>query len=631
MGQFSTELARAGYAVTVLTQAFPGRTSDEFHGVTIVSADPRRFPQDIRAAVASGDHDCCILVQDPLGTIIWSVEGLTQPAGTRLLIQPIINEDGYSKWKGNPDFRTRLAKILGAADGALVMTKSGPDSQFMKSAGLDPIYLPNATVQVEAAGDFRARFGIPRETFLVLHVANLYWVKNHVGLIDALPALPPSWKVVMIGHSSGESDCAEAVQAKLEERPEILFIPGLPREWAAAAMREADVVVLASLGEGSPITILEAMSHRRPWLATPTCGATNDHVGGIICGLDTFRAHLEVLANDPQLRDALGDISYGHWQQCYSWPVAIRGWIDLIKHGRLLHEFEPSAELRGRMARASAQVEAALQALPADYLGAPVAPPHIGCLLDRPGDPAEPAVRALATALAADFRFTLLFRNEQPDLAEAGLDLLVDFADASPAPTPGERRVRARELRPEPVPDRDGWLSGPELDLSVFHIDSYRSGPIRFGWVGNVGAAEVHEMLIPAMGDAFQVAIASETMPARDLAVFFHVVDVLLVCTDLPRAAERVLQAMACGVFPLVVGGGAVGAAIEHLRQGYVVERTPEAFRAAMQWCTEHGAEVRTIGYRNGQWVANRQPWQPAPATWRKALRRALAGAYSPR
>ena len=88
---------------------------------------------------------------------------------------------------------------------------------------------------------------------------------------------------------------------------------------------------------------------------------------------------------------------------------------------------------------------------------------------------------------------------------------------------------------------------------------------------------------------------------------------------------------MACGVFPLVVGGGAVGAAIEHLRQGYVVERTPEAFRAAMQWCTEHGAEVRTIGYRNGQWVANRQPWQPAPATWRKALRRALAGAYSPR
>jgi glycosyltransferase involved in cell wall biosynthesis len=335
MGQFSVELVAAGYRVVVLTQVFPGRDNDDFHGVRIQSVQFAEFSSNIRSQVASGEYYACILVQDPLGNIIWSLEGLKPPSGTRVLIQPIINEDGYTRWKDHPDFGLRLAKILTEVGTPIVMTKNGPDTRYMQSVDIDAVYLPNATRPVLSAGDFRLQFGIEKDQFLILHVANLYWVKNHIGLIDSMQDMPKNWKMVMIGNPSGEPDCVQAVYQKLAQRPEILFIPGLSREWIAAAMQAANVVVLASKGEGSPITILEAMSHKKPWLATPECGAANDHLGGFICNLSSFKSFLQVLDNHRAWGEELGGISLAHWRLCYSWPVAMSGWIDLIELGQL--------------------------------------------------------------------------------------------------------------------------------------------------------------------------------------------------------------------------------------------------------------------------------------------------------
>ena len=349
MEQFTVSLVSAGYSVTVLTHVFPGRDTDLRKGVRILSVSGAAMGDAIRQTVASGEYAVCILVQDPLGGIIWSVEGLAVPAGTRLFIQPIINEDGYARWQGHPEFPARLAAILKSAAVALTMTRSGPDTRFMARMGIDSIYLPNATLPAEPAGDFRLRYAIPRERFLILHVANLYWIKNHIGLMDALQNMPETWQLVMIGHPSGEHDCAQVVRNKLATRPDILYIPGLSREWVAAAMRAADLVVLASLGEGSPNTILEAMSLGKPWLATPECGAVHDHMGGVIQTLDRFSAVIATLAADRGLTSALADLGQRHWRQCYSWPVVIQGWIDLIENGHLQRQFVPDAFLRDQM------------------------------------------------------------------------------------------------------------------------------------------------------------------------------------------------------------------------------------------------------------------------------------------
>jgi glycosyltransferase involved in cell wall biosynthesis len=354
--QFSFELLKAGYDVSIMTPEYPGRDSDVYRGVRIISINPREkygivqaWPYMVRKYVISGQFEACIMIQEPLAEIIWSLEGVTHPLKTKLIIQPIINADGYSRWKDNKRFCQRLACILKNSTAVVSMTKTGPDLQFMVNNGITPVYIPNATIVPETTRDFRKKYDIHENCFIILHVANLYWVKNHIGLIDTLHELPDSWKLVLIGNPTGEPDCAKAVISKLEKRSDILYVPGLNRDDVSAAMEAADVIVLSSFGEGSPNTILEAMSHKKPWLATPQCGAANDNAGGIICPLAEFFDHLSVLQEFPELRSRLGEIGYQHWQECFSWPKVIDVWISLIEARESRCSFTTSSQIHSEM------------------------------------------------------------------------------------------------------------------------------------------------------------------------------------------------------------------------------------------------------------------------------------------
>ncbi|XLZ69008.1 glycosyltransferase [Massilia sp. SR12] len=532
MLQFGSGLVAAGYDVTVLTMAYPGRDSDVQRGVKIASVPIGELPQAIRAAVASGEYAACILVQDPLGTIVWSVEGLQVPPQTRLLIQPIINEDGYGRWKDNLDFRRRLAGIFRNATAALTMTRSGPDDRFMREAGLAHTYLPNANARVEAAGDFRSQFQIAPERFMILHVANLYPVKNHIGLIDALPDLPADWQVVMIGTPSGTPEYVEQVKAKLASRPEILYIPGLRADWVAAAMAAADVVVLASHGEGSPITLLEAMSHSKPWLATPTCGAANDHLGGFICPLSGFMPRLRRLAAQPELRRTLGQISHEHWEQCYAWPVVLQGWIDLIEHGQLQRSFGPAPALVQRMAAAADSLHATLVTEPMKISFLPAGGPNTAssrirvftmiASLKALGVEAVPYYDPSAHYFVFQKRLDYELVNLALHLKARGKVVVYDIDDLGPAldywaPDPYIRRVLQEaalvtadtEGHADHV--RQHYTVPAPIEVVPDTIDYYPTGwqapeqlpqqPIRLLWFGSVSNIAMFERYAAALKD----------------------------------------------------------------------------------------------------------------------------------
>jgi len=444
---------------------------------------------------------------------------LTPPASTRLLIQPIINEEGYRRWQDNADFKTRLAAILSTADAALTMTRDGPDHRYMRDAGVAPVYLPNASAapDLSGGGDFRLRHGIPADRFLTLHVANLHAVKNHLGLIDALADMPPSWQLVMIGVAGPKDDYVDAVRAKLAGRPEILFIPGLAPDGVAGAMRAADAVVLASHGEGSPITLLEAMSYGKPWLATPQCGAANDHLGGLVCELAEFPRYLRRYAAQPALARAVGQIGYRHWQQCYCWPVVLQGWVDLIEYGELRRSFVLTAEMA-----------AARDSMRADPAADLVAPPAV---------------------------------------------------------------------------------ARPPVDFAVFNLDTYRSGPIRFGWIGDAAAnpKEVHQLLLPAMGQRHEMHISSELVDAATLAAFFNGIDVLLVTGVQRYIIEMIPLAIACGVFPVAIRQRYIAEQLDGGAAGLLVDESGSALHEALSWCADHPDEVRRRGYRQAQMLALRQ------------------------
>jgi GT2 family glycosyltransferase/glycosyltransferase involved in cell wall biosynthesis len=345
--QLSSNLVLKGYDVYVATSAISGRSSNTYQGVNIISLDTSRLINGalewllyIRQEVESGKYSACILIQDPQGSILWAMENIRIPQQTCLILQPIINADGYSRWRGDATFSSRLAAILKKANAAVTMTLSGSDDAYMRSVDVLPVYLPNAVSIPEAATGFREKYNIPASEFLIVHIANLYWVKNHIGLLSALENMPSNWKLVIIGHPSGEEDCAHQFFETLKRFPDVLYIPGLPRTDVSAAMEAADVIVLASHGEGSPVTILEAMAHGKPWLATPNCGAANDNAGGIICELEDFSKHLAVLCDRPDLNKLLGELGKRHWQACFSWPMVIEGWISLIETRKLNSTFE---------------------------------------------------------------------------------------------------------------------------------------------------------------------------------------------------------------------------------------------------------------------------------------------------
>jgi glycosyltransferase involved in cell wall biosynthesis len=617
MGQLGSELAAAGYDVTVMTLAFPGRSADHHQGVTIVSVAMADLSQSIRAAVGSGAYGACLLIQDPLGTIIGSVAQLQPPVHTRLLVQPIINEEGYARWKDNPEFRQRLAGILKSADAALTMTRNSADDRFMREEGVAPVYLPNASAQLAPAGDFRLQFGIPAEQFVILHVANLYWVKNHVGLIDALPDMPANWRLVMIG-TPANADCVAAVRAKLAERPEILYIPGLPPEWVAAAMRAADVMVLASHGEGSPITLLEAMSHSKPWLATPQCGAANDHLGGFISDLPGFMPRLRQLAADPALRRELGAISHDHWTQCYAWPVVLQGWMDLIEAGRLRRSFEPDAGLVERMRQIGSRMTGSGSASASADTGLPRV-----ALLVEPASPEAALAAALALALAERYAFHIMHGDsrDQPDDGAGRADVLVDLRrEAAYASRPGAAPCVTRAML------ADGLRA---VDYSVFRVDAYREGPVRFGWIGNPNERgdEVHGLLLPAMGERHTMAIVGEQAGPGELADFLQTIDVLVLTSDREYALAAAVAAMACAVSPVGIRQGRLTGLLAHQPSGLLAERSGAALHEALNWCADNATELRRRGYRQAQQMALHAPDALLPGEWERLLDQALSKA----
>ncbi|MCA9421782.1 MAG: glycosyltransferase, partial [Nitrospira sp.] len=357
------EFVSQGYQVDVATVAMPDRTDFEHQGMRIISLDTtRKFESkpvpvlcwELHQLLTSGDYYACVLFANPHNWLITSLllgESFPQ---TKIFIQLLVNREGFDEWRHDQLFCERLTKILKKADGALALTRQGIEAEFMKTNGISPIYLPNATTPIAPTMDFRGTYGIPRDAFLILHVANIWKVKNQLGLLHALSPIPPNWKVVLIGmpydkDSPSEIDYGKQVVEALYQHPDILYIPGLPIECIAAAMKAADVLVLSSHAEISPMAIVEAMSYGIPWLATPDCGDVAEKAGGIVAPLELFPMILEVLQYHPDFRLSLGNLGFAHWSTCFSWEVIRQGWIETLETGSLSKTYEMPQEIAFQM------------------------------------------------------------------------------------------------------------------------------------------------------------------------------------------------------------------------------------------------------------------------------------------
>ncbi len=169
--------------------------------------------------------------------------------------------------------------------------------------------------RVRASGDaaeLRRRLGIGADRFVVGWFGRMTAVKRTHDLVDALVALRARGVdacLLLVGDGADRE--ALETYAREEGVARELFSLGYQKEvgdWYALA----DAVVLTSVNEGTPVTIIEALAAGRPVVATDVGGVRDvvrDGVDGFLVDVgdaDAMSSRLAEIAGDPELAARLG-------------------------------------------------------------------------------------------------------------------------------------------------------------------------------------------------------------------------------------------------------------------------------------------------------------------------------------
>ena len=337
---FLEELGRGlitqGYEVHVATKILPNRSSLEHEGIHI-----HQFPFyfDLSRGVPGGVDDLDFLIEQCGFTAVimlahpdpWSmyVCNLPQPR-PRIIYMPIINNDNIQSFI-RQGVLPSVFSLIEKADTFCRITENACDAQMLACAKIVSHFVPHMIPEIHSDYNFCKQHSIAPDTPLFAHVANFWPVKNHLELIKSMRKLHGDWRLVFIGSPHDES-WFQQVEKAVKDDPRFILLGRQPREVAMALEREADLLLLPSLGEGCPMVILEAMSCGTPWLATPECGSVRDQAGGIVAPLSDFPLIIEQLMLVPQMRSVLGKLGREHWETCFSPEVVLPMFKSLIEN-----------------------------------------------------------------------------------------------------------------------------------------------------------------------------------------------------------------------------------------------------------------------------------------------------------
>lgn len=167
--------------------------------------------------------------------------------------------------------------------------------------GADPIYGEASTGRTYQRAERLVFFGT--------------WRKNK-GTEDLVPAFVeladrhPALSLTLLGTGVADTDVVAAFPTRVQAR--IRPVRHIEPPAAARALAEADIFVLPSLFEGTPLTLIEAMMSGLPIVTTATCGMKDvivDRDNGLLVPIRSpaaIVAAVDRLVSDPALRARVG-------------------------------------------------------------------------------------------------------------------------------------------------------------------------------------------------------------------------------------------------------------------------------------------------------------------------------------
>lgn len=173
------------------------------------------------------------------------------------------------------DLQRWLKDVVGVPDAKNLLINNGVDTEhFKKNAA------PKNSI---------ASWVASQDVFVIGTVGRIQDVKNHVGLVDAfiqLQAQLPEEKARLRLAIVGDGPLRKTIADKIASAgiADVVWLPGA-RTDIADIMQTFSVFALSSIAEGTPVTILEAMSVGLPVIATQVGGIpalVMDHVTGTL-------------------------------------------------------------------------------------------------------------------------------------------------------------------------------------------------------------------------------------------------------------------------------------------------------------------------------------------------------------
>lgn len=183
---------------------------------------------------------------------------------------------------------------------------------------------PFLTVTQQAGARWRREMGLPEGAPLVGIVARLTGVKNHRLFLDVArrvaDAMPEAWfAVVGDGELRAELEACAAALGLAERVRFTGWVRDMPPVYAAL-----DVVVITSLNEGTPVTLIEGMAAGRPVVSTAVGGVPDivaDGESGLLApsgDADGLARAVAALLRDPARRQAMGQAGRESVRQRFS-------------------------------------------------------------------------------------------------------------------------------------------------------------------------------------------------------------------------------------------------------------------------------------------------------------------------
>jgi FkbM family methyltransferase len=350
--ELSQRLVKRGHEVTIVTSKDPNRSFKKLNGVNI-----KEFDVSGRLATGFEGSDVVRYQQFLLNhTADVMMNYAAQHWATDLVFKvlPSIKERrvnvmaacGYSALSESrtiwwPAFENYFNLIIPAYlpqyDAVVYHSSRYQDYEYAQNHGFtNSVVIHNGTDEQEFANtpkiDFRKKYKITTK-YIGLCVANFYEQgKRQDRIIEVVRQMNrPDFTMVFIGKEG-------KTLAKFKRRAsglDIRFLTHVPREDTVAAYHSADLFLLGSDNEASPLVIIEAKASRTPFISTD-CGNVREWKGGIVCPPEKMAFHANRILDDDAVRKNLAEEGWKEWKEKLTWEAVVDRYEEL--YSRLYFE-----------------------------------------------------------------------------------------------------------------------------------------------------------------------------------------------------------------------------------------------------------------------------------------------------